>query len=112
MTSTHTQAKTYTMCHKRKKTQKKRKKKEIIYEHAHLNAYRTETQKQKKRKDMSSITHTQTIDCQHNNKFFFHVYPPSQMFLLSIWTTIFSVYIEIIHHLEGSGVFFFFFFAK
>lgn len=55
---------------------------------------------------MSSITHTQTIDCQHNNKFFFHVYPPSQMFLLSIWTTILSVYIEIIHHLEGSGVFF------
>ena len=47
---------------------------------------------------MSSVTHTQTIDCL------------SQMFLLSIWTKKFEfLYIEIIHRLEGSGVFLSFF---
>jgi hypothetical protein len=45
-----------------------------------MNAYRTEKQKQRKKKHMSSITHTQTIDCQHNNKFFSCVFNQSNVF--------------------------------
>jgi hypothetical protein len=62
------------MCHKKKETEKKEN-------HVYRRKNGEAKTKNKKRKDMSSVTHTQTIDCL------------SQMFLLSIWTKKFEFYI-------------------
>jgi hypothetical protein len=65
---------------------------------------------------MSSVTHTQTIDCWHHNKFFSNVFNQSNVFakymdnnlsvLIYIYIYILIYLIEIIHRLEGNRVFF------
>lgn len=114
---TYTQAKTFTMCHKKRKKKKTKNEKRKSYMNMRINACRTEKQKQRKEKKKIWVAlHIHKRSTVNTTIKSFHLYPTSQMFLLSIWTK-FWVYIYINISYRNNSSFggkwsFFFFFRK